>query len=184
MKAFTPNRNGTSTTTIQSRTEKKPDDPRVEHRTTSNHGRPLRRPERRPRHPPSRGGIVTDHVDEGSVPPGESREEIVSRVKAEQEEIYQATGSSPQKDVSSKRRLGTREILIGSVGALVGAGVGLLMGIAVWNPWIPISLAIVGFVLAALFIAEREDGVVAARVDSHQQTNSTTESRSHPRHDH
>jgi hypothetical protein len=106
-----------------------------------------------------------DDVDDDRVPPGESREEIISRVNEEQRDIKEATGSTAARDVSTRRRLGTRGILHGAGGAVVGAAIGALIGIWEWNLWIVISLAVVGFVLPWLVTAERDDGVVARRMD-------------------
>jgi hypothetical protein len=117
---------------------------------------------------------MTEPAD-GAASTGESREETIARVEKEQRELYDATGSSLNRDVSTKRRLGSRGIVRGLVGAVVFAGIGLAIGIFAWNPWIPVSLAVVGFVLAWLVTAEREDGEVARRVESN------LESSDHPR---
>lgn len=107
-----------------------------------------------------------DEQTEGTPSPGESREETIARVEHEQQRLYEATGSSLNRDITSKRRLGSRGILRGLVGAIVFAAIGMAVGLVVWNPVIPIALAVVGFVLAWLVTAERDDGAIAKRAEA------------------
>lgn len=106
--------------------------------------------------------------DKGPAGPGESREETIQRVEHEQEEVYRTTGSSMNRDVTSRRRLGTRAIVTGVIMAIVGAAIGLVIGLVAWNPAIPASLAVVGFVLGALLTAENDDGAIAERASARQ----------------
>lgn len=104
--------------------------------------------------------------DEAAPSPGESREETIERVRHEQQQIYDTTGSTMNRDVTSRRRLGRRGIAYGIAGAMVGVAAGLVIGLVAWNPLVPAALAVVGFILGALLTAERDDGAIARRASA------------------
>ena len=107
---------------------------------------------------------------------GESREEIIDRVTDEQRDIYAATGSTRDRDVTTRRHLGTRAVAHGIVVAVIAGAVGAVVGMLFANAWIALPLAIVGFILGLLLTAERDDGVIATRVSEHQHQAVTSSS--------
>jgi uncharacterized membrane protein len=111
----------------------------------------------------ARGWKTEIAVREGTPRPGESREETIAKVQADRADIMRAKGSTMERDVNTRRRLGTRALVAGLAAAVAGAALGLLIGLVTWNPLTPVVLAIVGLVIGMLLTAERDDGTVSRR---------------------